>query len=558
MAWKRLLAHWLPRVFGRGAKRGFVTAALAALAALVVAFPTAGGASTAAVIDVQGQIVLESWQPGGLPNDPNRCITVQFVEFAAVPGASDYTAVVLNHVLNTNQTFGASPPYPDDSYTVTAGAGLTHTFMAPGGSHRMFLGSDSRGNGCTATQRFTLVSLQTTVENASPTAGFTWAESASDPLTIAFDGSSSTDDKAIESYVWDFGDGAVGSGSQTTHTYDASGTYEATLTVTDAEGAIDTAEQTVTVAQCPTPSSALSARTSGARAVTGTWQVHLTLHATNTAGAGVRNVRFEALASCDGTSFISLPTDRAGLAELRFETEGPTTLVVRPVLAGHFSPLNVVEVLDAGPGIHGQVIDFVTQDTCLFRPVTVLGTESADEIDLYARDVVSALGGDDEIDVVPGEENVSVCGDKGNDTIFGSSDATGADKVDGGEGTDTVTAGDGDDLVRGGEGVFPDWIDGGDGSDRIDGGDGSDTLSGGPGCDLVVGGEGFDLIDGGSGPDSALGCAAGALDGGPGNDMIDGGSGSDTILGGSGDDVLSGGHGNDRLEGGAERDNLSG
>lgn len=75
--------------------------------------------------------------------------------------------------------------------------------------------------------------------------------------SVLFDASGSYDpDGFIQSYDWDFGDGAWGTGTIVTHIYRASGTYTATLTVTDNDGATDqwncwgieiTAEQTFTL-----------------------------------------------------------------------------------------------------------------------------------------------------------------------------------------------------------------------------------------------------------------------------------------------------------------------
>lgn len=68
------------------------------------------------------------------------------------------------------------------------------------------------------------------------------------PFTIDFDASTSTsNDAAIVSYDWDFGDGSTGSGEFTSHIYNDPGFYVVTLTVTDALGNSDDQIQTVEV-----------------------------------------------------------------------------------------------------------------------------------------------------------------------------------------------------------------------------------------------------------------------------------------------------------------------
>ena len=68
--------------------------------------------------------------------------------------------------------------------------------------------------------------------------------------------SGSSDESGIASYLWDFGDGSIGSGVTTTHTYANSGTYPAKVTIQDSSGNIATAIVSVTVApqSSPTPS----------------------------------------------------------------------------------------------------------------------------------------------------------------------------------------------------------------------------------------------------------------------------------------------------------------
>jgi hypothetical protein len=78
---------------------------------------------------------------------------------------------------------------------------------------------------------------------ATPAAGFA-------PLEVRVDGSQSSDaDGRIESYEWDFGDGAAASGpdASATHTYTATGVYEVVLRVRDDGGGFDSFRGIVTV-----------------------------------------------------------------------------------------------------------------------------------------------------------------------------------------------------------------------------------------------------------------------------------------------------------------------
>ena len=82
-------------------------------------------------------------------------------------------------------------------------------------------------------------------ENEPPVADFV---SASTGLSIVFDGSGSADpDGSIVSYVWEFGDGEIGSGAVVEHTYASEGSYAVQLTVTDDDGEPDVVSQNITV-----------------------------------------------------------------------------------------------------------------------------------------------------------------------------------------------------------------------------------------------------------------------------------------------------------------------
>jgi PKD repeat protein len=84
---------------------------------------------------------------------------------------------------------------------------------------------------------------RTWIVNASPTAAFTISCTG---LNCSFDGGGSSDsDGTIVSYLWDFGDGATGSGVTAQHTYSQASTYTVSLTVTDNAGASAVDSKTV-------------------------------------------------------------------------------------------------------------------------------------------------------------------------------------------------------------------------------------------------------------------------------------------------------------------------
>ncbi|NIN65340.1 MAG: PKD domain-containing protein, partial [Anaerolineae bacterium] len=91
------------------------------------------------------------------------------------------------------------------------------------------------------------VSISVTVDITKPTADAGEAQTVRVGATVTFDAGGSTDNVAIVSYEWDFGDGTTGTGKTTTHTYANPGTYTVTLTVRDAAGNINTDNLTVTV-----------------------------------------------------------------------------------------------------------------------------------------------------------------------------------------------------------------------------------------------------------------------------------------------------------------------
>ena len=83
--------------------------------------------------------------------------------------------------------------------------------------------------------------------SATPTSGFA-------PLPVDFSSAGSIDpDGSIVSYLWDFGDGTSASSASPSHTYSTIGSYTATLTVTDDDGATASDSVVITVSATPVP-----------------------------------------------------------------------------------------------------------------------------------------------------------------------------------------------------------------------------------------------------------------------------------------------------------------
>ena len=90
------------------------------------------------------------------------------------------------------------------------------------------------------------------VPNSAPIAAFAQPPPAYLNQTFRFDASFSNDpDGRIQSYLWDFGDGQMGSGVVVDHNYTVAGNYTVRLTVRDVEGANSTQVATVWVRELP-------------------------------------------------------------------------------------------------------------------------------------------------------------------------------------------------------------------------------------------------------------------------------------------------------------------
>ncbi len=197
------------------------------------------------VMDALGQLGRTGLVVSVLP--PSDSPPVVSFETMVTPGADNSLAITLTAI--------ASDDFGIDSYswdlgddTIATSEVVEHVYVAGGVYDVALVVTDSAG-------QTTRTTNQIVVDDPPPTAVITIPSTVgSSPFTVSADASNSTDNVGIASYSWIFEAGADPVvGETASYTYTEVGTYEITLTVTDAAGLTSIAEQTITVSD-PTPS----------------------------------------------------------------------------------------------------------------------------------------------------------------------------------------------------------------------------------------------------------------------------------------------------------------
>ncbi|MFN3137570.1 MAG: PKD domain-containing protein, partial [Allomuricauda sp.] len=132
-----------------------------------------------------------------------------------------------------------------DGSTFSNEADPSHTYTNAGNYSAVLTVTDGDGQQDTDT-----VTITVTIPLSDPPSALAQADQLEGdaPLEVQFTGSNSLDDVGISSYQWDFGDGSsVSNEADPVHTYANVGTYNAVLTVTDADGQTDTDTVTINV-----------------------------------------------------------------------------------------------------------------------------------------------------------------------------------------------------------------------------------------------------------------------------------------------------------------------
>ena len=170
----------------------------------------------------------------------------------SVPSAS-FTKSAATGVAPLNVTFADTSTNAPTSWSWNFGDGTpasttqnpAHSFAAVGVYNVTLTATNAAGSNTSLAQSVTV-----NAPPAAPIASFTKsASSGAAPLTVNF---TDTSTNTPTGWSWNFGDGSPASIDQLpTHTYTAGGTYNVTLTATNAVGSNTSAAQTVTVTAAP-------------------------------------------------------------------------------------------------------------------------------------------------------------------------------------------------------------------------------------------------------------------------------------------------------------------
>ena len=186
--------------------------------------------------------------PAGASDDATVGVTVNKLPDPNVDPVADFGVMINGMTITVDGNLSADTDGEITAWLWNFGDNVTwsgvtaqHTYAFAGDFNVTLTVVDDKGGSDSITK-----SVHIEAPNQAPTARFVAVPTN---LVVSFDGRTSSDpDGTVASYAWNFGDGSIGSGAQTAHTYTTPGTYTVSLVVTDNKGATSPAvQQPVTV-----------------------------------------------------------------------------------------------------------------------------------------------------------------------------------------------------------------------------------------------------------------------------------------------------------------------
>ena len=183
-----------------------------------------------------------------------------------------------------------------------------------------------------------VVFLPASTADTAPIPAAVATPSASDPLTVDFDASTSTADsgRAIVEYRWDFGDGLIVSGARASHRFAMGGPHGVTLTIVDDQGI--SASTIVSVLLQPEA----VALASGAKSIV--WGKRLSVSGTVAPATLGSEVVLEQEGVRGWRPLTSAPADASGRFSAAVAPTRSGALRARVVTTGSVSPPVAIEV----------------------------------------------------------------------------------------------------------------------------------------------------------------------------------------------------------------------